>query len=112
MMCERALSRVTQGGVLAEKQLIQDMIAESWMAIEQYRLLLLQTAWKADKYGDYKKIRKDIAAIKTLMPRVLQQVAGNALQIHGGNGFALEIQSDKPILGDRIRGFEPCLEGI
>ena len=84
MMCERALSRTTQGEVLANKQMIQDMIAESWMAIEQYRLLLLQTAWKADTIGDYRKIRKDIAAVKTLMPRVLQQVASNALQIHGG----------------------------
>jgi len=91
MMCERALSRVTQGEVLAEKQMVQDMIAESWMAIEQYRLFLLQTAWKADKYRDYKKIRKDIAAIKTLMPRVLQQVAGNALQIHGSLGITNEM---------------------
>lgn len=91
MMCERALSRTTQGGLLAEKQMIQDMIAESWMTIEQYRLLLLQTAWKADKHGDYKKIRKDIAAVKTLMPRVLQQVAGNALQIHGSLGITNEM---------------------
>ncbi len=91
MMCERALSRVTQGEVLANKQLVQDMIAESWMAIEQYRLLLLQTAWKADKFGDYKKIRKDIAAVKTLMPRVLQQVAANALQVHGSLGITNEM---------------------
>ncbi|MEM8497122.1 MAG: acyl-CoA dehydrogenase family protein [Pseudomonadota bacterium] len=91
MMCERALSRVTQGEILAEKQMVQDMIAESWMAIEQYRLLLLQTAWKADKFGDYQKIRKDIAAVKTLMPRVLQQVAANALQIHGSLGITNEM---------------------
>ena len=91
MMCERALSRITQGEVLADKQFVQDMIAESWMAIEQYRLLLLQTAWKADKFGDYKKIRKDIAAVKILMPRVLQQVAANALQIHGSLGITNEM---------------------
>lgn len=91
MTCERALSRTTQGETLARKQLIQDMIAESWMEIQQYRLLLLQTAWKFDKYQDYNKIRKDISAIKVLMPRVLHNVASRALQIHGSLGITNEM---------------------
>ena len=32
MMCERALSRLTKGEVLARKQLVQEMIADSWIA--------------------------------------------------------------------------------
>src|SRR5262249_4407657 len=43
MMCERALSRTTQGEVLAQKQLVQAMIADSWIDIEQFRLLLPPT---------------------------------------------------------------------
>ena len=42
MMCERALSRETQGSLLAEKQLVQGYIADSWAQIEQFRLLVLR----------------------------------------------------------------------
>ncbi|MEL7029692.1 MAG: acyl-CoA dehydrogenase family protein, partial [Pseudomonadota bacterium] len=64
MMCERALSRFTQGEQLAKKQMVQEKIADSWLQLEQFRLFLLQTAWRIDKYNDYKKVRKDIAAVK------------------------------------------------
>ncbi|ATE66217.1 acyl-CoA dehydrogenase family protein [Rhizorhabdus dicambivorans] len=87
MMCERALSRFTQGGLLSEKQLVQEKIGDSWMEIEQFRLLLLQTAWKIDEYNDYKKVLRDIAAVKVLMPKVMHDVASRALQIHGSLGL-------------------------
>jgi acyl-CoA dehydrogenase len=41
MMCERVLSRETQGTRLAEKQLVQAAIADSWTQIVQLRLLVL-----------------------------------------------------------------------
>ena len=64
MMCQRALSRHTQGEVLAEKQMVQEVIADSWIEIEQFRLLVLRTAWLIDRVKDYRKVRKDIAAVK------------------------------------------------
>ncbi len=91
MMCERALSRVTQGESLASKQMVQEKIADSWMEIEQFRLLVLRTAWRIDKYKDYRKVRKDIAAIKALMPKVYHDVAARALQIHGSLGASHEM---------------------
>jgi acyl-CoA dehydrogenase len=91
MMCERALSRTTQGSRLADKQLVQAMIAESWLQLEQFRLFLLRTAWRIDKLRDYKKARKDIAALKALMPKVLHDIAANALQIHGSLGMTNEV---------------------
>jgi len=91
MMCERALSRQTQGTNLSDKQLVQGMIADSWMQLEQFRLLLMRTAWKIDKEQDYKKVRKDIAAVKAVMPRVLHDIAANALQIHGSLGMTNEV---------------------
>jgi acyl-CoA dehydrogenase len=91
MMCERAQSRFTQGEVLANKQLVQEMIAETWMTIEQVRLFVLQTAWKIDKLNDYKAVRKDIAAAKILASRALVDVATKALQIHGSLGISEEM---------------------
>src|SRR5215469_10244250 len=45
MMCERALSRTTQGGLLAEKQFVQGYIADSYAQLKQFRLFVLYTAW-------------------------------------------------------------------
>lgn len=86
LMCERALSRHTQGGLLADKQLVQEKIADSWVEIEQFRLLLLQTAWKIDHFQDYNAVRKDISAVKAVMPKVLHDVTSRALQVHGSLG--------------------------
>ncbi len=57
MMCERALSRETRQGRLAEFQMVQEKIADSYIEIEQFRLLVLRTAWLIDKYNDYRKTR-------------------------------------------------------
>ena len=43
MLCERVLSRTTQGSLLASKQLIQEAVADSWIQIQQFRLLVLYT---------------------------------------------------------------------
>ncbi len=91
MMCERALSRVSQGEVLARKQLVQEMIADSWVQLEQFRLLVLRTAWRIDKYNDYLRVRADISAVKAAMPQVLHDVAARALQIHGSLGVSDEM---------------------
>lgn len=91
MMCERALSRYTQGERLSEKQMVQEKIADSWAEIEQFRLLVLRTAWLIDKHQDYRKVRKDIAAIKALMPKVLHDVSARALHLHGSIGISNEM---------------------
>ena len=80
MLCERAVSRYTQGEMLGNKQMVQEMIADSWMEIESFRLLTLQTAWKIDQYNDYKAVRADISAVKAMMQKVLHDVSARALQ--------------------------------
>ena len=55
MMCERALSRETQGSILADKQFVQGYIADSYAQLMQFRLFVLYTAWEIDKYNDYKQ---------------------------------------------------------
>ena len=90
-MCERVLSRSTQGELLARKQLVQAMIADSWIELEQFRLLVLRTAWKIDRYNDYQKVRGDISAVKVAMPKVLHDVAARAVQLHGSLGVSHEM---------------------
>lgn len=91
MMAERALSRVTKGERLADKQAVQNMIADSYAEIAQFRLLVLHTAWQIDKYQDYHRVRKDIAAIKVLTPRVMEAVGKRAIQIHGALGTTYDL---------------------
>jgi acyl-CoA dehydrogenase len=91
MLCERAVSRFTQGEVLASKQMVQEMVADSWMEIEAFRLLTMQTAWKIDQYNDYRAVRADISAVKAMMQKVLHDVSARALQIHGSLGTTNEM---------------------
>lgn len=104
MMCERVLSRHTQGELLAEKQMVQEKIADSWVELEQFRLLVLRTAWRIDKYQDYLKVRKDIAAVKALMPKVLHDIAARALQLHGSIGVSLEMPFTDLIVQSFVMG--------
>jgi acyl-CoA dehydrogenase len=104
MMCERALSRTTQGSLLAEKQFVQGYIADSYAQLTQFRLFVLYTAWEIDKYNDYKRVRKDIAAIKVLMPGVLHDIASRALQVHGALGVSNEMPFTRMLHGAYVLG--------
>lgn len=98
MMLERAVSRETRGRTLADMQLVQDMVAESWVQLEQFRLFVLRTAWKIDHLHDYKLVIKDVAGVKMAMPKVLHDVAGRALQLHGSLGVSSEMPFGKWVL--------------
>jgi acyl-CoA dehydrogenase len=91
MMCERALARQVRGGPLASLQMTQERIADSWIEIESFRLLVLRTAWLIDKYNDYKRVRKDISAIKAAMPKVMYDVVQRAMHLHGSLGISNEM---------------------
>ena len=90
MMCERVLSRETQGTRLAEKQLVQAAIADSWTQILQLRLLVLYTAWLIDQHTTA-GARKEIAACKVECARVLHDVVQRAMHIHGALGVSNEM---------------------
>jgi acyl-CoA dehydrogenase len=91
MMCERAVSRSTKGELLARKQMVQEKIADSWIQLRQFRLLILETAWLADQGHDWKALRKNVSAVKAIMPGVLNDIASRALQIHGSLGISHEM---------------------
>jgi acyl-CoA dehydrogenase len=104
MMCERALSRETQGSLLADKQFVQGYIADSYAQLMQFRLFVLYTAWSIDKHNDYRKVRKDIAAVKVLMPDVLHDIAWRAMQVHGALGVSNEMPFSGMMLGASVMG--------
>ena len=85
MMCERALSRESHGKVIADHQMVQEKIADSYAQIKMLRLYVLETAWKIDQTST-QEARTDIAAVKYTMARVLREVSFNALHIHGSLG--------------------------
>jgi len=104
MMCERALSRTTKGEILADKQLVQEKIADSWIEMESFRLMVLRTAWRIDQYNDYLKVRKDIAAIKAMMPKVYHDVVSRCIQVHGALGISNELPLSGMLLGSFVMG--------
>jgi acyl-CoA dehydrogenase len=104
MMCERALSRDTADGKLAGKQFVQGYIADSYAQLAQFRLFVLYTAWEIDKYNDYKKVRKDIATAKVVMPTVLHDIAWRAMQVHGALGTTNEMPFFRMIHGASVMG--------
>jgi acyl-CoA dehydrogenase len=90
MMCERALSRYTHGSTLAEKQMIQDWIAESAAEMQAARLMTLHAAWKMDQVGA-SKARTEIAMIKFWGAKVLYNVIDRAIQVHGSLGYTTDL---------------------
>jgi acyl-CoA dehydrogenase len=70
---------------LAERENIQDWIAEARIEIEMVRLLTLRAAHLMDTVGN-KAARTEIAAIKVAVPNAVLKIIDRAIQVHGGAG--------------------------
>ena len=92
LMIERAGERIAFGTLLSQQGVIQEWIANARIDIEQARLLVLKTAWLIDTVGA-KAARKEIAAIKVVVPRMAQEIIDHAIQVHGGAG----VSQDTPL---------------
>ena len=69
---------------------MQQHIADSFIQLEQFRLLVLYTAWHIDK-GHKREARTYIAAVKVQMAEVLHDVVRRAVQVHGAIGCSNEL---------------------
>jgi acyl-CoA dehydrogenase len=87
MMCERATYRRVRDGVLADKQTVQNWIADSAAQMQAARLMTLQAAWKMDTQGS-SAARTDVSLIKFYGAGVLHDVVDRALQVHGSLGYS------------------------
>jgi acyl-CoA dehydrogenase len=86
-MCKRSKTRVAFGKPIAERTVTLERIAESRIAIEQARLLVLKAAYMMDTVGN-KVARKEIAMIKVAAPNMALKVIDWAIQAHGGAGVS------------------------
>jgi len=87
MMCKRAVTReLSPGSPLADKQTIQNWIAESRAEINAARLMVLHTAAKIDNEGA-KAARIEISTIKFYVADILMKVLDRAIQTHGALGI-------------------------
>jgi alkylation response protein AidB-like acyl-CoA dehydrogenase len=87
LMCSYALEREAFGGPLAEKQTVQNWIADSAAEIQACRLLTLDAARKLDEGGE---ARVEVSLIKFYAARVLGDVIDRAIQVHGARGLTDE----------------------
>ena len=90
LMCKYVLKREVFGTKLAEKQTIQNWIADSKAEMTAARLMTLYAAWKMDQKLD---ARVEISLIKFFGAKVLHDVIDRAIQAHG----ALGISGDTPL---------------
>jgi alkylation response protein AidB-like acyl-CoA dehydrogenase len=90
LLCRRALSREAFGEPLADKQTVQNWIADSAAEIQASRLLTLHAAHKIDQ-GD--EARVEISLIKFWGAAALHNVIDRAVQVHGAMG----VSEDTPL---------------
>ncbi|HEX7750899.1 MAG TPA: acyl-CoA dehydrogenase family protein [Novosphingobium sp.] len=109
MMLERAVSRRTRGKMLGDHQLVQAKIADSIIELEQFRLLVLKTAWIIDEVEEgrmpHGSARNWIGMCKVGLVRVYHDVVGRALEIHGSLGISLDMPLAKWFAGHMALAF-------
>jgi acyl-CoA dehydrogenase len=95
MMLERAVSRRTRGRRLGDHQMVQAKIADAVIELEQFRLLVLKTAWLIDEIEagrlPHGAARNHIGMCKVAMANVWMSVIGKALEVHGSLGISLDL---------------------
>ena len=87
MMVERSLHRFAHGSLLAEKQGIQWMIADSTMELYQSKLMVLHAAYKIDQGLDFKS---EVSMAKHFVAGALNRIIDRAIQVHGALGYSTD----------------------
>lgn len=98
MMLERAVSRRTQGRMLGDHQFVKGFIADSAIELEQYRLLVLKTAWMIDNLP-HGAARTHIGMCKVAMAKVYHDIVQRAVHLHGALGTTHETPLAKMWMG-------------
>jgi acyl-CoA dehydrogenase len=87
MMVDRSLNRFSHGSLLAEKQGIQWMIAESTIELYQAKLMVLHAAYKIDRKEDFKS---EVSMTKHFVANALNRIIDRAIQVHGALGYSTD----------------------
>jgi acyl-CoA dehydrogenase len=86
LACKRATSRTTFGRPLSKHQSVREDISRCFSEIEMARLLVLKTCLRMDEVGP-KGALDFIAASKTSVPLMVQNIIDRCMQIHGAGGL-------------------------
>ncbi len=87
MMVDRALNRYAHGSLLAEKQGIQWLIAESAIELYQAKLMVLHCAYLIDRKLEF---RNESSMAKFHVANTLWKVVDRAIQVHGALGYSTD----------------------
>ncbi len=90
MMVDRSLNRYAHGSLLAEKQGIQWMIADSTMELYQCKLMVLHAAYRIENGLPFKT---EVSMTKHFVANSLWRIVDRAIQVHGALGYS----SDTPL---------------
>jgi acyl-CoA dehydrogenase len=87
MTVDRALKRFAHGSLLAEKQGIQWMIADSTMELYQCKLMVLHAAYKIDRGESF---TSEVSMAKHFVANALNRIIDRAIQVHGALGYSTD----------------------
>jgi acyl-CoA dehydrogenase len=87
MMVDRSLNRFSHGSLLAEKQGIQWMIADSTMELYQAKLMVLHAAYRIDHKLDFKS---EVSMAKHFVANALNRIIDRSIQVHGALGYSTD----------------------
>ncbi|MCB1023086.1 MAG: acyl-CoA dehydrogenase, partial [Acidobacteria bacterium] len=97
---EYAKDRVAFGKPIAEHQAIQFKLSDMATEIEAARLLTLQAASLKD--ANHKQTGVKASMAKLFASEIANKVCGEAIQIHGGNGYSRHYNVEKYYRDARI----------
>ncbi len=89
LACARVNSRSTFGKPLSKHQSVREDIARCFSEIEMARLLVLKTCFSIDTHGVMQSVDM-IAATKTTIPLLVQNVIDRCMQMHGAGGLSAD----------------------
>jgi acyl-CoA dehydrogenase len=88
MICEYAPQRRTFGASLAERQTVQNWVADAAIRIHACRLMTYEAAARIDR-GD--EARSQVSMIKVFATEMAWEVIDQAMQVFGGMGMTKEL---------------------
>ena len=92
---EFSKDRKVKGGMLAEQQAIQFMLADSVTELWASRLMLYETAKSHDRGDDIKALHYRCSAVKLFASEMANKVADRVVQIFGGRGYMREFTAER-----------------
>jgi acyl-CoA dehydrogenase len=88
----RSLERETFGEPLAERQTVQNWLADSAIDLYACRLMVLHAAYLIERGDDF---RQEVSMAKVFVSEALGRVVDRALQLHGALGYSSDLPLER-----------------